>query len=55
MAKDLLRGLPLELEWLSGAVVRRGKRAGVPTPVNRTLFAALIPFAQGGKPAEGSG
>jgi 2-dehydropantoate 2-reductase len=55
MAKDLLRGLPLELEWLSGAVVRRGKRAGVPTPVNRALFAALIPFAQGGKPAEGSG
>jgi 2-dehydropantoate 2-reductase len=50
MAQDLLRGARLELEWLSGAVVRRGERLGVPTPVHRTLFAALVPFADG-KPA----
>jgi 2-dehydropantoate 2-reductase len=47
MAQDLLRGARLELEWLSGAVVRHGERLGVPTPVHRTLVAALAPFADG--------
>lgn len=47
MAMDLLRGRPLELEWLSGALVRRGERSGVPTPIHRTLYAALLPFAEG--------
>ena len=47
MANDLLRGGRLELEWLSGAVVRRGERAGVPTPVHRVLCAALAPYADG--------
>ncbi|MCM2313597.1 MAG: 2-dehydropantoate 2-reductase [Thermoanaerobaculia bacterium] len=47
MANDLLRGGRLELEWLSGAVVRRGERAGVLTPIHRTLYAALAPYANG--------
>jgi len=47
MAKDLLRGARLELEWLSGAVVRHGERLGVSTPVHRTLWAALAPYADG--------
>jgi len=47
MANDLLRGGRLELDWLSGAVVRRGERVGVPTPVHRTLYAALAPYANG--------
>ena len=38
---DLERGRPLELPWLSGAVVRRGEALGVPTPVHRFLNAAL--------------
>lgn len=38
---DLERGRPLELPWLSGAVVRRGTALGVPTPVHRFLHAAL--------------
>jgi len=42
---DLERGRPLELEWLSGAVHRLGKQAGVPTPVHSTAYAALLPFA----------
>jgi len=54
MANDLLRGGRLELEWLSGAVVRRGERAGVPTPVHRVLYAALAPYADGA-PAEAGG
>jgi 2-dehydropantoate 2-reductase len=47
MAHDLLRGRRLELEWLSGAVVRRAERAGLAAPVHRTLYAALSPYADG--------
>ena len=47
MAQDLLRGRRLELEWLSGAIVRRAARLGLSTPVHRTLFAALAPYANG--------
>lgn len=41
MAHDRAAGKPLELEWLSGAVVRMGREAGVPTPVNNAVVAAL--------------
>ena len=54
MANDLLHGSRLELEWLSGAVVRLGEATGVPTPVHRVLYAALAPFANGA-PAESPG
>lgn len=47
MAQDLLRGARLELDWLSGAVVQRGERVGLPTPVHRTLYAALALFGEG--------
>lgn len=43
---DLEAGRPLELETLTGAVVRLGREAGVPTPVNQTIYALLVPFAQ---------
>ncbi|MDX1594565.1 MAG: 2-dehydropantoate 2-reductase [Gammaproteobacteria bacterium] len=46
-AVDLERGKPLEVDWLSGAVVRLGAEAGVDTPVNATLHAVLKPFAGG--------
>jgi 2-dehydropantoate 2-reductase len=48
MAQDLLRGNRLELDWLSGAVVRRAERHGLATPVHRTLYAALVLHAGGG-------
>ena len=38
---DLENGKRLELEGLSGAVVRRGLKHGVATPVHRTVYAAL--------------
>ncbi len=38
---DLAAGKPLELDWLSGAVVRMGLESGVETPVNATVYAAL--------------
>jgi 2-dehydropantoate 2-reductase len=47
MAHDLERGNRLEVGWLSGAVARLGQEAGVPTPVNRAIYAALKLHAQG--------
>ncbi len=47
MLMDLERGKRLELEWLSGAVCRLGRKSGVDTPVHRVVMAALSPFAAG--------
>jgi 2-dehydropantoate 2-reductase len=47
MHNDLERGSRLEVDWLSGAVARLGAGAGVPTPVNRVIHAALKPHALG--------
>jgi 2-dehydropantoate 2-reductase len=44
---DLSAGRRLELETLQGAVVRRGRRHGVPTPILDTLYAVLKPHAGG--------
>jgi len=41
MHHDFERGNPLELAWLAGAVARHGEALSIPTPVNRTVFAAL--------------
>ena len=45
MLDDLRNGKPIELEYLSGDVVRLGREYGVPTPIHRTLYAALKPIA----------
>ena len=45
MLDDLRNGKPLELEYLSGDVVRLGRKHGVPTPIHRTLYAVLKPIA----------
>ena len=48
LARDLEDGRRLEVEALSGAVVRRGLKLGVPTPIHRTIAACLSvhqPFA----------
>ena len=50
MLHDLQAGKPLELPWLSGAVVRLAQRHAIATPVNRTIVAALKPYV-GGAPA----
>lgn len=47
MASDLERGNRLELEWLTGAVVRLGRELGVPTPVSDTVYAVLKLHAEG--------
>ena len=45
LAKDFQEGRPVELDGLTGAVIRLGKRAGVPTPLNEALYAVLKPWA----------
>jgi 2-dehydropantoate 2-reductase len=47
MLHDLEAGNRLEAPWLSGAVVRMGRDAGIPTPVHATLYAAVKPYIQG--------
>jgi 2-dehydropantoate 2-reductase len=49
MLEDLEAGRPLELEFLSGAVVRLGAKAGVPTPIHEVAYGALRMHAQGGR------
>jgi 2-dehydropantoate 2-reductase len=41
---DLVRGARLELDALVGYVVRLGQHYGIPTPVCRAIYAALLPF-----------
>lgn len=50
MLEDLERGKPLELPWLSGAVVRLGAAVGVPTPTHAVIETLLNPFVAGGTP-----
>ena len=47
MLHDLLAGRRLEAPWLCGGVARMSEAQGLPSPVNRTLFAALKPFIDG--------
>lgn len=43
MQRDVTEGLPSELEYQTGTVVRYGKESGVATPVNSAIYAALLP------------
>lgn len=47
MHNDLERGNRLEVQWLSGDVVARGRAAAIPTPVNRTIHDVLALYANG--------
>lgn len=47
MLVDLERNRRLEVEWLSGAVVRLGLELGIATPVHEMVLAALLPHALG--------
>ncbi len=45
LAKDFAEGQPVELEGLTGTVIRMGRQLGVPTPINDALYAVLKPRA----------
>lgn len=47
MYHDLARGRPLELDSLSGHIVRRGRALGVATPVHEIAWLALKPYLHG--------
>ncbi len=47
MLEDLERGRPLELPWLSGAVVRIGEEVGVLAPTHRFITTVLTPYVHG--------
>ena len=47
MLEDLEHGKRLELNDLSGAVVRLGRELGIATPVHAVIHAALQPFVMG--------
>ena len=49
MLNDLIAGNRLEAPWLSGAVARMAKQAGIAAPVNATLYAAVKPFCDGAR------
>ena len=44
---DVMAGRPLELETFAGAVIRAGRTAGVPTPINHVIYAMLKPLENG--------
>lgn len=53
MLQDIMRGAPTEIEAISGAIVRQGQQANVPTPVNRilwTLVRAIVSARRGSNP-----
>ncbi len=47
MLVDLERGKPLEIDYLSGALARRGQALGVPTPLHAMAATILKPHAAG--------
>jgi 2-dehydropantoate 2-reductase len=49
MHTDVELGRPLELEALSGAVVRLGRKEGVSTPVNEQFYSDLLPYINGAR------
>ncbi len=51
MHHDLEKGNRLEVEWLSGGVVKLGREKGVPTPCNRAVWDILALHAGGREPA----
>ncbi len=47
MLQDLERGKRIEIHYLSGTVARLGAKLGIATPIHRTAFASLKPYANG--------
>ena len=47
MYHDLARGRRLELDSLSGLIIRKGRELGVPTPFHSMAYACLKPYLNG--------
>jgi 2-dehydropantoate 2-reductase len=46
MQRDIMAGQPSELEAQTGAVVRFGRKLGMPTPVHDAIYAELLPLEE---------
>ena len=46
LAKDFAAGSSVELEGLTGAIVRMGREFDIPTPLNNALYAILEPASK---------
>ena len=44
---DIVKGRPTEIDWLNGYVIRRGKDAGIPTPVNEVVYRLVKEVEEG--------
>lgn len=44
LTRDIWHGKPTEIEYQNGTVVKRGKKFGVNTPVNRFVYNCLLPM-----------
>ena len=47
MANDLEAGNRLEVDWLAGKVATLGRKYGIPTPAQETVYAILKPYRMG--------
>jgi 2-dehydropantoate 2-reductase len=47
MLHDLEAGRRLELDWLTGAILRLGAEVGIDTPISRKVYEALAPYRDG--------
>jgi len=52
MQRDIMAGRPSELEAQTGAVVKFGRKTGVPTPVHDSIYAELLPLERKARGAE---
>lgn len=52
MLEDLERGRPLELPWLSGAIVRIAAEVGIDAPIHRFIATVLKPYVNGAPSAD---
>lgn len=50
MLQDVQRGAPTEIEAICGAIVRAGQHAGIPTPINNTLYQLITALASPTQP-----
>lgn len=46
-AIDLENGRPLEIDWISGAAARMADELGLAAPINKALYALLLPHKHG--------
>lgn len=55
MLQDVLRGVPTEIDVITGAVVRRGRAAGIPTPLNTRILELMHEVERTGRPVVAPG